>query len=111
MSDIDVDENGDCKHGQPQGIGCSICKRVGSRSPRAMGSMGKDYGLGHVSEEELSEFREWLQTEKDPTIGERPAGDYCSRVRRAVRGDEPADRDGQASVQTAVNTFVAFRAR
>lgn len=77
----------------------------------AKGSMGKDYGLGHVSEEELSEFRDRLQTEKDPTIGERPAGDYCSRVRRAVRGDEPADRAGQASVETAVNTFLAFRAR
>ena len=78
-----------------------------------MNATPDDYGLGRVSDDELNRFRHWLVTAKVPTVTPKVAGDYCSRLRRVLRGDDVSTltRGVQNDIETAVRTFLQFRAR
>lgn len=80
-----------------------------------MGAMtsSDDYGLGDVTDDELARFRTWLVTSKSPTVSPRVAGDYVSRLRRVLRGDDVSTLTTgvQNDIETAVRTFRRFRLR
>src|SRR5690348_15401187 len=67
------------------------------------------YGLDTVTEAELTEFGEWLVRTRRLTP--RPVSDYKSRVRRVARGVDMTTLtvNAQASLETAVRAFLAFR--
>lgn len=77
---------------------------------RAMAG-GDAYGLGPVSDGDLDAFREWLIRSRRVTP--RVAGDYRSRLKRALRVDDPSTLTAgvQANLDTAVRAFVEFRGR
>ena len=46
------------------------------------------YGVGSVTDDEIERFRRWLVTSKSPPVSARVAGNYVSRLRRALRSDD-----------------------